>query len=89
MARNSDWFLFNKIFESYDKLKFQQEPCEWLIIHAHIGVRERVLDVAGGKKGISPIIEKLCCREHTLRFQEMALIEILDLSPFLSLVTNP
>ncbi len=23
MARNPDWFLFNKIFESYDRLQFQ------------------------------------------------------------------
>ena len=48
MARNPDWFLFNKIFESYDKLKFQKEPCERLVIHAGIGEGERVLDVACG-----------------------------------------
>jgi ubiquinone/menaquinone biosynthesis C-methylase UbiE len=48
MARNPDWFLFNKIFESYDKLKFQKEPCERLISHARIGSGETVLDVACG-----------------------------------------
>lgn len=48
MARNPDWFLFNKIFESYDKIKFQKEPCERLVIHAGIGEGERVLDVACG-----------------------------------------
>ncbi len=48
MARNPDWFLFNKIFESYDRLKFQKEPCERLVIHAGIGQGERVLDVACG-----------------------------------------
>jgi ubiquinone/menaquinone biosynthesis C-methylase UbiE len=48
MARNPDWFLFNKIFESYDKLKFQKEPCDRLIFHAHIGAGETVLDVACG-----------------------------------------
>lgn len=48
MVRNPDWFLFNKIFESYDRLKFQKEPCERLVIHAGIGEGERVLDVACG-----------------------------------------
>ena len=48
MARNPDWFLFNKIFESYDKLKFQKEPCDRLIVHAGIRKGERVLDVACG-----------------------------------------
>jgi ubiquinone/menaquinone biosynthesis C-methylase UbiE len=48
MARNPDWFLFNKIFESYDKLKFQKEPCDRLVIHARMGAAERVLDVACG-----------------------------------------
>jgi ubiquinone/menaquinone biosynthesis C-methylase UbiE len=48
MARNPGWFLFNKIFESYDRLKFQKEPCERLVIHAGIGQGERVLDVACG-----------------------------------------
>ena len=48
MARNPDWFLFNKIFESYDKLKFQKEPCDRLVVHAGIREGERVLDVACG-----------------------------------------
>ena len=48
MARNPDWFLFNKVFASYDKLKFQKEPCERLVIHAGIREGERVLDVACG-----------------------------------------
>ena len=48
MARNPDWFLFNKIFESYDKLKFQKEPCDRLVVHAHVSAGERVLDVACG-----------------------------------------
>jgi ubiquinone/menaquinone biosynthesis C-methylase UbiE len=48
MARNPDWFLFNKIFESYDKIKYHKEPCERLVIHARIGVGEAVLDVACG-----------------------------------------
>lgn len=48
MARNPDWFLFNKIFESYDKLKFQKEPCARLVVHAGIREGERVLDVACG-----------------------------------------
>lgn len=48
MARNPDWFLFNKIVESYDKLKFQKGPCDRLIVHAGIDEGERVLDVACG-----------------------------------------
>jgi ubiquinone/menaquinone biosynthesis C-methylase UbiE len=48
MARNPDWFLFNKIFESYDKLKFQKEPCDRLVVHAGISAGERTLDVACG-----------------------------------------
>jgi ubiquinone/menaquinone biosynthesis C-methylase UbiE len=48
MARNPDWFLFNKIFESYDKLKFQKEPCDRLIAHASVSAQEKVLDVACG-----------------------------------------
>ena len=48
MARNPDWFLFNQIFESYDTLKFQKEPCDRLVVHAGIRAGERVLDVACG-----------------------------------------
>jgi len=48
MARNPDWFLFNKIFESYDKLKFQKAPCDRLVVHAGIREGERVLEVACG-----------------------------------------
>jgi hypothetical protein len=48
MARNPDWFLFNKILESYDKLKFPKEPCDRLVVHAGIREGERVLDVAYG-----------------------------------------
>jgi len=48
MARNPDWFLFNKIFESYDKLKFQKEPCDRLVVHARVSAGEKVLDVACG-----------------------------------------
>ncbi len=32
MARNPDFSLFNKIFETYDNLKFQKEPCVWPLI---------------------------------------------------------
>jgi len=58
MARNPDWFLFNKILESYDKLKFPKEPCDRLVVHAGIREGERVLDVAlrnrlgGTEKGV-------------------------------------
>jgi len=48
MARHSDWSQFNKIFETYDNLKFQKEPCERLVAHAGIRKGERVLDVACG-----------------------------------------
>jgi ubiquinone/menaquinone biosynthesis C-methylase UbiE len=48
MARNPDWFLFNKIFESYDKLRFQKEPCDRLIFHVGIDQGEKALDVACG-----------------------------------------
>jgi len=48
MARNPDFSLFNKIFETYDNLKFQKEPCKRLVMHAGIGKGERVLDVACG-----------------------------------------
>ena len=48
MARNPDWSLFNKIFESYDKLQFQKEPCDRLVVHAGIHEGQRVLDVACG-----------------------------------------
>lgn len=48
MARNPDFLLFNKIFETYDKLKFQKEPCDRLVVHAGIREGERVLDVACG-----------------------------------------
>ncbi len=48
MARNPDFLLFNKIFETYDNLKFQEEPCERLVVHAGISKGERVLDVACG-----------------------------------------
>jgi len=51
MAPNPDWFLFNKIFESYDKLKFQKEPCDRLVVHAHVSVGEKVLDVLVGLAG--------------------------------------
>ena len=48
MARNPDFSLFNKIFETYDHLKFQKKPCERLVVHAGISKGERVLDVACG-----------------------------------------
>ncbi len=48
MARNPDFSLYNKIFETYDNLKFQKKPCERLVAHAGISKGERVLDVACG-----------------------------------------
>jgi len=48
MARNPDFSHFNKIFETYDNIRFQKEPCERLVIHAGISKGERVLDVACG-----------------------------------------
>ena len=48
MARNPDFLLFNKIFETYDKLRFQTDPCERLVAHAGISDGEKALDVACG-----------------------------------------
>lgn len=48
MARNPESYLYNKIFETYDQLAFQQQPCERLVAHAQIVNGESVLDVACG-----------------------------------------
>ncbi len=70
MARNPDWLLFNKIFESYDKLKFQKQPCERLVIHARIGAGETVfslnvrLRVSQMRRGISSICNEIVEKFH-------------------------